>query len=147
MKPEEGYKLVKFWQEFFRLQNWNLSFEIRAEKKDRNLGAYEAYTLIKAKQFRAAVIINNKHLDGAEKNILHEMVHILFRDLFASLHAILVDDQETLFEFYEEQFTVKLSNIIYSMQKAVERLEKENAELKEALGRRKKPPNSGHKTR
>ena len=102
-------QFVKEWQRLFRLQNWDIRIAFHKEYEDDELVGNSGYVKIDIGTLTAHIVVNENSPDPVDEIIVHEMLHILLRDLTKPLNALFrTQDAEDVFAQVDELLVRRL---------------------------------------
>jgi len=102
-------QIVKKWQKLFRLQNWDIKIEEHKCYEDEELVGNDGYVKMRVADLVATITIDENSPEPVEDIILHEMLHILVRDVTVPLSALFhTEDAENVFSCVDELLVRRL---------------------------------------
>ena len=104
-------KLVKKWQKLFKLQNWDIKVELHKEYEDDELIGNSGYVKLDVADLTARIVVNENSPDKVEDILMHEMLHILLREVTVTLNALFrTQDAEDVFFLIDELLVRRLES-------------------------------------
>lgn len=111
MTLRQAQKIVKKWQEIFRLHHWLIEIEFHKVYEDDELDGVDGYVRISAPDLLAHIIINEDSTESFERIILHECIHILVRNATIPLPVLLkTEDAEAVWDCLNELLVRRLED-------------------------------------
>lgn len=102
-------QLVKEWQRLFKLQNWKIVVAFHKEYEDEELVGNSGYVKLDVANLSAHIVVNENSVDPVDEIIVHEMLHILLRDLMISLNPLFrTQDARDIFYQVNELLVIRL---------------------------------------
>lgn len=111
-------QLVKEWQRLLKLQNWKISIAFHKVYEDEELVGNSGYVKLDVANLSARIIINENSPDPVDEIIVHEMLHILLRDITKPLNALFrTQDAEDVFALVDELLVRRLEQAFTDVRK------------------------------
>jgi len=103
--------LVEKWQKIFKLQNWKIKVELHKEYEDDELVGNSGYVKLDVADLTARIVVNENSPDPVEEILMHEMLHILLREVTVPLNALFrTQDAEDVFFCVDELLVRRLES-------------------------------------
>ena len=104
-------RIVKKWQKLFKLQNWAIKVELHKEYEDPELVGNSGYVKLDVADLSARIVVNENSPDRVEDILMHEMLHILLREVTVTLNPLFrTQDAEDIFFCVDELLVRRLEN-------------------------------------
>ncbi len=118
-------QILRHWLRLFKLTGWQVDIRVQTEKQNKKLRDCEAYLSTNHPRYEARVTLNEGFPQMFRKNICHEALHLLVREHFYPLLALLDDDQMRIYGITEEQLIHRLTHALCVLESEVTRLKEE----------------------